>query len=328
MTMLLKQNAFVIANAITNQYGRVEGSVSLSKHFNPMIVITKLTDKDGGQSCDGYSMFTDYSEKHFCYFFRMILLNLKNNRVPIKTINVYYCKKNKELIAKPSKLYFAVLKIIISLFSLLIASSVSGQTNSPTLRSESSSENKQVITPMNSREEIIKIPNKKVMGYTELKLPFWLTLDFGTSSSGFTANTSMNLMSKKLLFTAEASMSSTASFSHFYQSKSFTDYGIFSFMVGRVFLSKDEATIYSISTGLSFATISDHTPSGYNGWFGPEFNENSMNTIGIPVDFKVYFSPRRAVGLDLDLKLDLNVKRPLIGLMIGMRFGRIKPKLI
>lgn len=326
--MLLKQNALVITDPITKQYGRVEGFVSLSKYFNPMIVITKLTNKNGGQSCDSYSMFTDYSEKHFYYFFRMIFLNPKNNRVPIKTINVNYYKKNKKLKAKPSKFYFTVLKIIISLFSLLTASSMNGQTNSPTYIGESSSENKKVITTMNSREEIIQIPNKKVMGYSELKLPFWLTLDLGASSSGFTANTSMNLMSKKLLFTAEASMSSTASYSHFNQYESFTNYGIFSFMVGRVFLSKDEATIYSISTGLSFATISDYAPSGYNSWFGPEFNENSMSTIGIPVDFKVYFSPRRALGLNLDLKLDLNVKRSLIGLMIGMRFGRIKPKLI
>ncbi|MBL0358039.1 MAG: hypothetical protein IPP72_14725 [Chitinophagaceae bacterium] len=85
--------------------------------------------------------------------------------------------------------------------------------------------------------------------------------------------------------------------------------------------------MFSVSAGLSYAVINYHTviPDS-EGWFGPSFTLKKVNSISFPVSLKMNIPTKTALGLTLELKMDINKEKSIFGLMAGLRIGRIKSR--
>jgi hypothetical protein len=155
--------------------------------------------------------------------------------------------------------------------------------------------------------------------------PVWATLSLGGGSFGFTSDASLNVDIHNYLLSVEALIATTGSAGESFATSDFTDFGSYRFGIGRIFLDKSNGKfLIAASTGISISTISYHYISG--GFLFGSSSVNTVNTIGIPLDFKIIIPTRSALGLDFGFKLDFNKEKTFIAVMCGMRIGRIMPK--
>lgn len=61
-------------------------------------------------------------------------------------------------------------------------------------------------------------------------------------------------------------------------------------------------------------------------YHGERLSSQTIYTIGIPLELKLHFAPKRFAGLDAGIKADLNLHSSFISAAIGIRLGRVISK--